>query len=291
MARALRRAGPGAAGQRLHGDHRDARAAAGRRRLDPRRSAPSRRSASPSVLVAGLTLLPGAADDRRPPRLLAARQHRRLRTRTSIPSQRTGALAALRRPRAAAARAGARRDRRAVRASSRSACSPTRRTTRSAASSRSPSRASTASRCSAKSFPAGALGPDDRSSSQRERRRGHRRPTSPRCAGACDGARRRVGDRRRQRSKDGAIAQVDVTFKRRPVLRRGARRASTRCATPCSDLARAVRPRWSAPAARCRRTSTAPRERDLRVIVPVALLVITLILGDPARRRSSRRSC
>ena len=32
-------------------------------------------------------------------------------------------------------------------------------------------------------------------------------------------------------------------------------------------------------------------ERDLRVIVPVALLVIAIILGDPARRRSSRRSC
>ena len=36
MARALRRAGPGGARQRLHGDRGDARAAAGRRRLDER---------------------------------------------------------------------------------------------------------------------------------------------------------------------------------------------------------------------------------------------------------------
>ena len=82
-----------------------------------------------TAMVAGLTLLPGAADDLRPARVLAATQPGRLRPRARV-GRASRALAAVRRSGPAAAGAGAGRDGRRLLAPAPSACSPTRSTTR-----------------------------------------------------------------------------------------------------------------------------------------------------------------
>ena len=233
MARALRRAGPAVLASGLHRDRRDARAAARRHRLDERaRPGVGDRRRAPSLL-AGLTLLPALLT-------IAGRRGfwprgRRSPMRPDVdlgPAQ--GAVAALRRPRAPAARARARRDGGAVRASSRSACSPTRRTTRSAASSRRTSRASTASTCSAQSFPQGALGADDDPRAARRRGRDRRRLAAVRArVEGVDGVAPSAG---RSAPRTARSRKVDVTFERRPRTRRRRSRASTRCASASSDL-------------------------------------------------------
>jgi hypothetical protein len=82
MQRALRRAGPGAAGERLHGDRRDARPAALGSRID--QDARARVGDRRRVRLAGRDdAASGGADDRRPARLLAAQERRRVRTPTS----------------------------------------------------------------------------------------------------------------------------------------------------------------------------------------------------------------
>ena len=138
--------------------------------------------------------------------------------------------------RAARARARGRPSRSS--ASSRSGSSPTRRTTRSTASSRSRPRASRASTRSAARFPAGALAPtiDARRSARRPARRRRRRARCARGSQASRASRRSTppaaleGRRRSARSTS--------TFTRRPVLRRRARRASTRSAPRSTDLPR-----------------------------------------------------
>ena len=214
----------------------------------------------------------GAADRRPAPRLLAAQRGGRLPP--DVDGASGGRLAALRRPRARSGPASRSAPPSRCSGSSRSGCSPTRRTTRSAASSRRTSRASTASRCSAQSFPQGALGPtsilvlreggaatDADLAAVRRRSRGS--TASPRSEPQRVRGRRDRQDRRHLRDdpySEAALARVDTLRDRVGELPGGA--------TALVGAGSAVQEDFNVAA-----------ERDLRVIVPVALLVIAIILG------------
>ena len=229
------------------------------------------------MLLAGLTLLPALLTVGRP-RAASGRAARPVAytAEESTSCQRAGLWRrfgdrVLRRP--GLALGG---DHRAVRRSSRSACSPTRRTTRSAASSRSRPRASTASRCSARSFPQGALGPDGDPRPARRRRRDRRRPRR--------GARARGGHRRRRVGQRAAALggrrdrEGRRHVRRRPLLGRGARARGHAARRACDDLPGGATALVGAGSA-VQEDFNVAAERDLRVIVPVALLVIAIILG------------
>ena len=245
MAHALRRVGPGDPGQRADGHAGDARAAGRRDGLDPL-ARPGRGDRRGLRAARRPDAAAGAADDRRPARLLAAAAHGRVRPRTQAAIAAPGRLAAVRRPRAAAARA--RRSAATVALFVVGGARPARLQgglQRSRASSRSRPRASTASRCSSSAFPAGHAVADD--GARRARRRaGARRPTSPRRSSALA---RRAGRRRGRRRaasarRDGQIARLSTSiFADDPYDSTRARRRCPSCATRVDGPRRRARRR------------------------------------------------
>jgi RND superfamily putative drug exporter len=161
-------------------------------------------------------------------------------------------------------------------ASSASACSPTRRTTASAGSSRRTSRASTASACCPSRSRPARWGPPPCSCAA-----GGVQSHRPRSAAAQRRVRTVPGvaevTRVLQRSRDGTIARFDLVFRDDPYSdaaldRVDKLRARLRHVAPGAD---ALVGAGTAVQADFNKAS----QRDLRVIVPVALLVIGVILG------------
>ena len=209
---------------------------------------------------------PGAADDLRPPRLLAAGERRSLRPRARRGDP-PGGLAPGRRPRPAAAGGRAGDHVRCLSSPDRSACSPTRSTTRPPRSSRSRSSRSRASSCSRRrSRPACCSRPRSSSRARTDRSRRARSMRSP------------AGSRR------------STALRRRPRPPRTILPATSTCSSPTT--ARWRRSRSSSRATRSRRSAfnVVPEIRASgRRPRPGRHRTGRRRLGDPVRLRSGDR--